>query len=196
MFQRQEQIVKTICDKLFSFVVRFNSMEVSPIINKVAQKAIITLDLADLFPKEADIVMIDMKDYLFKGLILREADFREQVKNTDWTIYQDKYVVIHSSVDAIVPMWAYMVLSAELSPYARDIANAAPSHAVDIFMYRAIEKINPADYVGQRVVIKGCGDRQIDSAAFVYVTNKLATTARAIMYGEPCSMVPVYKKLM
>ena len=165
-----------------------------PIINKVAQKALITLDLADFFPKEDSIVAIDLKDYLFKGLILREADFREQVKNTDWSIYQDKYVVVYSSVDAIVPMWAYMVLAAELTPYAKDIANASPAHATDIFMYRAIEKVNPEDYSGQRVVIKGCGDRQIDSAAFVYITNKLAPTARAIMYGEPCSMVPVYKK--
>lgn len=171
-------------------------MEVSPIINKVAQKALITLDLADLFPKKESIVAIDMKDYLFKGLILREADFREQVKNTDWSIYRDKYVVIHSTVDAIIPMWAYMVLAAELTPYAKDIANASPAHAEDIFLYRAIEKMNPADYAGQRIVIKGCGDRQIDSAAFVHITNKLAASARAINYGEACSMVPVYKKLV
>jgi hypothetical protein len=167
-----------------------------PIINKVAQKAITTLDLADLCPYESMIVAIDLKDYLFKGLILREADFREQVKNTDWNSYQDKYVVIHSSVDAIVPMWAYMVLAAELTPYAKDIASASPDHAVGIFLNHAIEKLNPADYTGQRVVIKGCGDKKIDSAAFVYITHKLAGTARAIMYGEPCSMVPVYKKLL
>lgn len=172
-------------------------MEVpGPIINKVAQKALVTLDLADMFPPEESIVAIDMKDYLFKGLILREADFREQVKNTDWSVYQDKYVVIHCSVHAIIPMWAYMVLAAGLAPYAKDIANASPDHAVDIFMYRAIEKIDAAAYEGQRIVIKGCGDRQIDSAAFVYITNKLAGAARAIMYGEPCSMVPVYKKTL
>ena len=170
-------------------------MEVpNPIINKVAQKAITTLDLADFFPAQESMMTIDLKDYLFKALILREADFREQIKQTDWSIYQDKYVVIHSSVDAIIPMWGYMVLAAELTPYAKDIANASPDHAVDIFMYRAIEKINAEDYTGQRIVIKGCGDRQIDSAAFVYITHKLAGTARAIMYGEPCSMVPVYKK--
>lgn len=167
-----------------------------PIINKVAQKAIVTIDLADFFPKEEDIVAIDMKDYLFKGLILREADFRDQVKNTDWSIYQDKYVVLHSSVDAIIPMWAYMVISAELTPYAKDIANSTPAHAVEIFMYRAIDKINPADYEGQRIVIKGCGDRQIDAAAFVSITQRLATSARALMYGEPCSMVPVYKRVV
>jgi Protein of unknown function (DUF2480) len=168
----------------------------SPIINKVAQKAITTLDLADLFPKEESMAAIDLKDYLFKGLILREADFREQVKNTDWSAYQDKYVLIHCSADAIVPMWVYMVLSAELTPYAKDIASASPAQAADVFMHRAIGKLNPADYAGQRVVIKGCGDRQIDSAAFVSITHKLAGSARAIMYGEPCSMVPVYKKLV
>jgi len=166
----------------------------APILNKVAQKAIVTLDLADFFPKEEEIVMIDLKDYLFKGLILREADFREQMKNTDWSVYQDKYVVIHSSVDAIIPMWAYMVLAAELSPYAEDIASATPANAAETFLNRAIEKINADDYAGQRIVIKGCGDRQIDSAAFVHITNKLAGTARAINYGEACSMVPVYKK--
>lgn len=167
---------------------------INPIINKVAQKALVTIDLADFFPKEEKMVAIDMKDYLFKGLILREADFRQQVKDTDWSSYMDKYVAIHSSVNAIIPMWAYMVLTAELSPYVKDIANTAPQHAADVFLYRAVEKINAEDYEGKRVVIKGCGDRQIDSAAFVYITNKLAATARAITYGEPCSMVPVYKK--
>lgn len=171
-------------------------MEVSPIINKVAQKALVTIDLADFLPKEESISVIDLKDYLFKGLILREADFREQVKNTDWSVYQGKYVVIYSSVDAVIPMWAYMVLAAELTPFAKDITNVSPDHAIDIFLYRAIEKINPADYAGQRVVIKGCGDRQIDPAAFVYITHRLAATARAISYGEPCSMVPVYKRVV
>lgn len=167
-----------------------------PIINKVAQKNIITIDLADFIPKESEVTVIDMKDFLFKGLILREADFRELVKNTNWAAYQDKYVVLHSSVDAIIPMWAYMVISAELTPYAKDIANADPAHATDIFLYRAIEKIDPAQYDGQRIVIKGCGDRQIDAAAFVYITQKLAGIARALMYGEPCSMVPVYKRVV
>ena len=171
-------------------------MTPDPIINKVAQKAIITLDLADFFPTEESIAVIDMKDYLFKGLILREADFREQVKNTDWSVYQDKNVVLHSSVDAIIPMWAYMIVSAELAPYAKDIANSSPDHAVEIFMYRAIDQIRASDYEGQRVVIKGCGDRQIDTAAFVSIAQKLATTARALMYGEPCSMVPVYKRVV
>lgn len=171
-------------------------MEVTdPIINKVAKKAIVSIDLENFFPRKEDIAVIDMKDYLFKGLILREADFREQVKNTDWSTYAGKYVVIYSSVDAIMPMWAYMVLTAELSVYAKDIANTNPEHAEEVFMYLAIAALNPADYAGQRIVVKGCGDRQIDSAAFVQITQRLAGTARAIMYGEPCSMVPVYKQV-
>ena len=167
-----------------------------PIINKVAQKAIVTIDLADFFPKEESIVAIDMKDYLFKGLILREADFRDQVKNTEWPVYQDKYVSLHSSVDAIIPMWAYMVISAELAPYAKDIANTSPDRAAETFLNRAIDRIDPTDYDGQRIVIKGCGDRQIDATAFVSITQRLATSARALMYGEPCSMVPVYKRVV
>src|ERR1051325_8397597 len=132
-----------------------------PLVNKVAQKAIITLDLENYFPKPEEIAAIDLKDYLFKGLILREADFREAVKNTDWSIYRDKYVVIHCSADAVIPMWAYMVLSAELSPFARDIASSSPEHAPEIFLYRNLAKLDTGAFTNQRVVIKGCGDRKV-----------------------------------
>ena len=168
----------------------------TPIVNKVAQKAIVSIDLADMLPKEDAIVVIDLKDYLFKGLILREADFRAQVKLTDWTVYAGKYVVINSSVDAIIPMWAYMVLTAEISPYAIDIVNGDPAEATHLFLLRAIEYMDIAAYSGQRVVVKGCGDIAIDPSAFVACTHRLAPVARAVMYGEPCSMVPVYKRLV
>lgn len=167
----------------------------NPILNKVAQKAITSIDLADLLPKAEDVVIIDLKDFLFKGLILRESEFREQVKNTDWTQYQDKYLILYSSVDAIIPMWAYMVLTAELSPYAKDIANTAPTQALSIFLNHAIEQLDPLQYQGQRLVVKGCGDVALDSSAFVAITQKLSQSARAIMYGEPCSMVPVYRRV-
>jgi hypothetical protein len=191
------QLFLAASDKLFTFAARYHYMDTNgPIINKVAQKAITTLDLADLLPRPEDMVSIDLADYLYKGLILREEDFRQQIKDADWTKYTGKYVTIYSSVDAIVPMWAYMVLSAQLSPYAHDIAHAHPDHSPDIFLYRAIERLDTAGYAGQRVVIKGCGDRQLDPAAFVHITHRLAPVARAIMYGEPCSMVPVYKKVI
>lgn len=165
-----------------------------PLVNKVAQKAIITLDLEQYFPKQEDIAVIDLKDYLFKGLILKEADFRDAVKNTDWKQYQDKYVAVHCSTNAIIPMWAYMVLSAELTPFAKDIANTNAEHAAEVFLYRNLAALDMAQFAGQRVVVKGCGDRQIPEAAFVQIAQQLAKTARVIMYGEPCSTVPVYKK--
>lgn len=166
-----------------------------PLINKVAQKALITLDLGTFFPKKESIVVIDLKDFLFKGLILKEADFREAVKNTDWSAYKDKYVVLHCSASAIIPMWAYMVLSAELSPYATDIASSSPDDAPEIFLYRQLAKLDLNEFRNQRVVIKGCGERQIPEAAFVQVTQQLSKVARSVMYGEPCSTVPVFKKI-
>jgi len=167
---------------------------VKPIINKVAQRAIITIDLEDFYLKQQDICVVDIKEYLFKGLILREAEFRETVKQTDWSVYSNKLVVIHCSANAIVPMWAYMILSAELAPYATDIACSPPEHATDIFLYRNLAKLNMDEYAGQRVVIKGCGERQIPEAAYVQLTAQLVKVARVVMYGEPCSSVPVFKK--
>lgn len=165
-----------------------------PLVNKVAQKAIITLDLEDYFPKPEDIVSVDLKDFLFKGLILREADFREAVSNADWSVYKDKYVVLHCSTDAIIPMWAYMVLSAELSQFAKDVACSSPDHAPEIFLYRNLAKLNMDEFKNQRVVVKGCGDRKVPEAAFVQIAEQLSKTARVVMYGEACSTVPVFKK--
>jgi hypothetical protein len=128
-------------------------------------------------------------------LILREADFRESVKNTDWSNYKDKYVVIHCSTDAIIPMWAYMVLSAELSPFAKDIASSSLEHAPEIFLYRNLAKLDMDEFKNQRVVVKGCGDRKVPEAAYVQITEQLSKVARAVMFGEACSTVPVFKKV-
>ncbi|HWB64286.1 MAG TPA: DUF2480 family protein [Chitinophagales bacterium] len=165
-----------------------------PIVNKVAQKAIITLNLEDYFPLESEVTAIDMANFLFKGLILREGDFRQAVAETDWPAYKDKYVAIHCSANAIIPLWAYMVLSAELAPYAKDIAASSPAHAPEIFLYRNLAKLDMEPFAGQRVVVKGCGERQVPEAAFVQITKQLTPVARVIMYGEPCSTVPVFKK--
>src|SRR5687767_7553479 len=124
-----------------------------PIINKVAQKAIINLDLEDYFPKSEEIFSLDLKDFLFKGLILREAEFRETVKNYNWQTFQGKYVAIFCSTEAIIPMWAYMILSAELTPFAKDIASSTPEHAAEIFLYRNLAKLNMEDFRNQRVIV-------------------------------------------
>lgn len=169
-------------------------MDVKPIVNRVANKAIISLDLEEHFPKEDELVVIDLKDYLFKGLILKEADFRETMDKTDWKQYAGKYVVIYCSVNAIVPMWAYMVISAHVAEHAKDVACSSPDHATEIFLYRNLARLDMEQFKGQRVVIKGCGDRKVPEAAYVQITAQLAGIARVIMYGEPCSMVPVFKR--
>ena len=169
---------------------------VKPIVNKVAQKAIVSLDLEDYFPRQEEIVSVDLKQFLFKGLILREADFREAVKNSDWSIYQNKLVVIYCSTNAIIPMWAYMVVSAELSAFAKYIACSSPEHVTEIFLYRNLARLNMEEFKNQRVIVKGCGDRKVPEAAFVQIAEQLSKTARVIMFGEACSHVPVFKKSM
>jgi hypothetical protein len=167
---------------------------IKPIVNKVAQKAIVNLDMEDYFPQPEEISSIDLKDFLFKGLILREAEFREAVNNTDWKKYEGKYVAIFCSTDAIIPMWAHMILSTELSPFAKDVAFSPPAHAAEIFLYRNLAKLNMDDFTNQRVIVKGCGERQIPEAAYVQIAQQLSKVARSIMFGEACSSVPVFKK--
>lgn len=162
--------------------------------NTVATKAIVTIDLGDFFPKAEDCVYMDMATFLFKGLILREADFRQQIKNTDWSTYSNKYVGLFCSADAIVPMWAYMVITAELSGIARMVHFGKRADFPLFFVHENIAQLDISNYEGQRVVIKGCGDKETDEQAFVAITRELAPVARAIMFGEACSSVPVYKR--
>jgi hypothetical protein len=177
--------------------IRSTMQTVPPIINKAAQKAIVSIDLADFFPAAWRHIADRFKKLsLSKSSLLKEADFRDAVKNTDWSIYKDKYVVLFCSAQAIIPMWAYMVLSAELSVFAKDVACTTLDHAAEVFLFRNIAGMNLKEYEGKRVVIKGCGERPIPEAAFVQIAQQLAPIARAVNYGEACSMVPVYKKIV
>ena len=162
--------------------------------NSVATKAITSIDLADFYPAEEDCAYLDIKDFLFKGLILREADFRETIKNTDWEAYKNKNVGLYCSADAIIPMWAYMVLASELSSKAKVVLFGKKDDFPLAFLHHNLEQISTADFDGKRLVIKGCGDKPIDEKAFTIISRKLAPVARSIMYGEPCSSVAVYKK--
>lgn len=165
-----------------------------PIVNKIAQSGLLTLDMETFFPAEGEIVSIDLKDFLFKGLILREEEFRNTVKATSWNNYQDKYVAIHCSTDAIIPMWAYMILSAQLSPFAKDVAVISPERASEDFLLRNLSRLDTALFEDKRILVKGCGDRKIPEAAFVLIAERLTPVVRSLMYGEACSNVPVYKK--
>jgi hypothetical protein len=163
------------------------------IVNKVAQSGLLTVDLAHYAP-DHEIVVYDIKENLFHGLILKEKDFREIVKNHDWSIYQDKIVAITCSADAIVPTWAYMILTNKMTPYAQRVAYGTRE---EIYRDLFIEKLNSMDYsefADQRIVVKGCGDIPVPESAFVLFTSKLTPIVKSIMYGEPCSTVPVYKR--
>jgi len=162
------------------------------IINKVASSGIITLDLEKYLPVE-EIVTFDLKDHLFMGLILKEKDFREALKNLAWEQYQNKYVAITCSVDAIIPVWAYMLVATYLQPVAKDIYVGNTADFYKHIFLRNIASINTTEFAGQRVVVKGCGETPIEPFAYAEITKLLKPVAKSIMYGEPCSTVPIYK---
>lgn len=163
------------------------------IINKVAQSGLLTIDLANYVPTE-EIVTYDIVQNLFHGLILKEKDFRAFVKEHDWAQYTNKHVAITCSTDAIVPTWAYMILANQLTPFAKSIHFGTEQEVKNMLLLEAISQINYSQYEDERIVVKGCGDIHIPEAAFVSFTNKLTAVAKSIMYGEPCSTVPVYKR--
>ncbi|HSZ86420.1 MAG TPA: DUF2480 family protein [Puia sp.] len=163
------------------------------IINKVASSGIITIDLEDYYPKE-EIAVFDIKPYLFRELILKEKDFREALQKKDWIKYENKIVAVICSVDAIIPAWAYMLIATYLQPIAKDIIIGDEKEVIKQNILKRIDTININDYNEKRLIIKGCGDVFIDSAAYMEITKKLLPVAKSIMYGEACSNVPVYKK--
>ena len=163
------------------------------IVNKVSESGIVTLDLEEYYPK-ADTVLFDMKDHLFLGLILKEKEFREALKNLDLSPYANKNVALTCTADAIIPMWAYMLAASSLEPVAAEVIFGDKDFLHKTLFLQNISRINIADYADKRVVIKGCGDLPISETAYVAITKRLRPVARSIMYGEPCSTVPIYKK--
>lgn len=161
--------------------------------NKVAESGIVTLDLEQFYPK-GDIAVFDIKDYLFMGLILKEKDFRLALQNLNIETYRDKYVAVTCTADAIIPMWAYMLISSTLQPITKDIVFGNETTVINTLMIKNLEHLDASEYADKRVVVKGCGDIQIPETAYLEITNKLRPFAKSIMYGEPCSTVPVYKK--
>lgn len=161
--------------------------------NKVAESGIITIDLA-AFLNDKEIVLFDIKPFLFMELILKEKDFRAALQSTDWLVYQDKVVGIYCTADAIIPMWANMLIVSALQPVAKAVYFGDETKVREQVLLEEINKIATQDYDDQRVVIKGCGETPIGESAYVAITQKLRPVVKSIMYGEPCSTVPVYKK--
>ncbi|MCX2573991.1 DUF2480 family protein [Pedobacter sandarakinus] len=163
------------------------------IVNKVASSGLVTLNLEDFYQK-GERILYDIKENLFHGLILKEKDFREFIKTHDWSQYQDKNVAIICSADAIVPTWAYMLLANRMSSYAKEVVFGDLSTLEAVMFAKALAKINPQDFADERVVVKGCGDIDIPVSAYVEITNKLSPVVKSMMFGEPCSTVPVFKR--
>ena len=166
---------------------------IEPIENKVASSGLITLNLEDYFDNGQRIVF-DIKPWLFMEMILKEKDFREQVKNHDWTQYVDKNVAFVCSSDAIVPTWAYMLLAVNIEPYANRYVFGNIDVLNTILYQDALQKINPTDFNEARVIIKGCSDVPVPVSAYVEITHKLTPYVKSIMYGEACSNVPIFKR--
>lgn len=164
-----------------------------PIVNKVAESALTSIDLEDYYPK-GEIAVFDLKDFLFMELILKEKDYRAALQSHDWEQYRDKYVAVTCSADAIIPMWAYMLAASNLQPVAKEVVFGTEQEVVKTIFHKRLQQINGEEFSDKRVVVKGCGDVSIPESAYVEITAKLRPFAKSIMYGEPCSTVPIFKK--
>jgi hypothetical protein len=163
------------------------------IVNKVAQSGLITLDLEDYYPQE-EIVVFDMKEHLFMEMILKEKDFRAKLQAWDWEQYRNKIVAITCTADAVIPFWGYMLVMTYLEPVANFAAFGTKAELHQTQFMKKLGAIDVNEYADQRIVIKGCGDKGAGEAAYVEITRLLRPVVKSMMYGEPCSTVPIYKK--
>ena len=169
-------------------------MEQDQIINRVANSPLITVDMKDFYT-QGPRKLIDIKDWLFNGIILKEKDFREHIKNEDWSKYHDCLVAITCSVDAIIPVWAYMLIATKLEPHAKGSIVGDLKRLEEVLFSEKIKDLNTEHLLDKKIVIKGCGDIEVPESAFFELTQKLQPIVSSIMFGEPCSTVPVFKKI-
>lgn len=163
------------------------------IINRVANSGLITLDLEEFYP-EGERVEYDLKDNLWQGLALKEKDFREFIKQNDWSVYKGKNVALTCSVDAIIPSWAYILLSTVILPHANFVTQGNLDDLEIALWENAIHQLNSEDYKDARLIIKGCSNKEVPGSAYIALTRKLQPVVRTIMFGEACSTVPLYKR--
>ncbi len=164
------------------------------IVNKVAESGILTLDLTPYLPKPDDIATFDLKPFLFREMILREKDYRASLQTFDWQPFAGRHVALFCSVDAIIPVWAYMLAASYLQANALSVYVGTPEQLTNHLVDKNLALLDLAEYHDKRVVLKGCGDVPVPESAYVAATFRLQAVVRSIMYGEPCSTVPVYKK--
>ncbi|MEM9835869.1 MAG: DUF2480 family protein [Bacteroidota bacterium] len=163
------------------------------LVNRVAKSGLITLKLEDYWP-EAAFAHFDLKDYLYMELILKEKDFRTSLKEHDWSQYAGKILLTYCSADAIIPHWAYMLVAAKATGIAQQVIQASQDEFLKLHYQRVIDSIEASEYQDKRLVIKGCSSHPVPVFAYQAITEKLQPVAKSIMYGEPCSTVPIYKQ--
>ncbi len=163
------------------------------IVNKVAESGIITLDLSPFIPSGGELASFDLTPFLFREMILKEKDYRAALQTHDWQQYAGKEVAVFCSADAIIPVWAYMLAATYLQPVAASVFYGTPGELTKNILISRINAIDVNEYSGKRVVLKGCGDTPVPEAAYVAATSHLRPVVRSLMYGEPCSTVPIYK---
>ena len=162
------------------------------IINRIANSKLVTVDLEDYYPEGAR-VLFDIKDWLFEGFVLREKDFRSKASEFDWSQYQDSYVALTCSSDAIIPGWAYMLLSIHLEPFAKKVI-IGDLETLETSIYQDIlNQLDITEFKNKPIIIKGCSKKPVPQNAYIMIANKLKPFAKSIMYGEACSSVPLYK---
>lgn len=162
--------------------------------NKIAESGLITLDLEQYMPDPDSVATFDIQPFLFQGLILREKDFRAALADHDFSVYRDKYVGVYCSSDALIPMWAYMLVVTYLQGIARKVYAGDADNVTNLVAIAYIEQLDTTAFEGGRLVIKGCGKRNAREDLYLAISQKLLPVARSIMFGEPCSTVPIYKK--
>jgi len=168
-------------------------MDSKPLINRVAASGLITLNLEDFFPA-GETAVFDLKDYLFMELILKEKDFRKALKELDWSQYENKHLLITCSTDAIIPIWAYMLVTVYATPIAASVFQGTAEDFYKKSFAETLAQLDINQYENKLLVIKGCSDKPVPVSAYVDLTRLLQPVAKSIMFGEPCSTVPLYKK--
>lgn len=162
------------------------------IINKVAQSSLVVFDLEDYYPDD-HVVDLDVSQWLTEGCILRETDFRAQLKAMDWTPFQDKYVALYCSTEAILPAWTFALVSVHLAPLALKIIHGSKELAIIEWYQDILNKLDYTDYFENPVILKGCSKKAVPNQVYTLAIQKLIKVAKSVMFGEACSAVPLFK---
>lgn len=163
------------------------------IVNRVAKSPLITIDLEDFYP-EGNRIKIDLADWLLEGLLLKEKDYREQLKNYDWSQYQDNYVSLYCSTDAIIPAWTFLLMTTYIQPYAKKVVIGSNKDLEEVLYQELIEKMDITPFKDKKIILKGCSKKPVPENAYILLAERLLPIVNSLMFGEACSTVPLFKR--